>query len=166
MQGSDGKGFVSATVTRAGELEFTRTDGEIIKAGAVVGPEGKAGVDGSDGWSFEDFSIRQIDDRKFAFTYERDGVKREKELYFPVQIHRGVYKQGDEYVTNDVVTYRGSQFIAVRNTKSKPLTDDAWTLVVKCGRDGKDGQKGEKGERGEVGRPGRDLTQTDGKNKW
>lgn len=64
------------------------------------------------------------------------GTKAVTDFVVPVPIDRGVYKAGT-YQKSDVVTYGGSQWIALRETKSKPPSDD-WRCQVQRGRDGKD----------------------------
>jgi len=50
----------------------------------------------------------------------------------------GVFKDGEIYPENCMVTFGGSCWCAKRETGDKPGTSDAWVLAVKKGRDGKD----------------------------
>lgn len=46
--------------------------------------------------------------------------------------------QPASYKHGTAATWAGSLWVAMRDTTSKPGTDDAWQLAVKRGRDGKD----------------------------
>jgi len=87
----------------------------------------------------------------------------------PTVIHRGVYREADDYSQGDSVTHAGSTWIlqTERAAGSPGSPMSGWVLSVKKGRDGKDGKDGERGPQGERGDPGRDLTQSgfDGR-KW
>lgn len=51
--------------------------------------------------------------------------------------YKGVFKEGTEYRSAEGVTWDGSMWLATRDTKAKPGTDDSWQLAVKRGRDGR-----------------------------
>lgn len=118
------------------------------------GRDGRDGKDGRDAFELEDiqFSFDE-QSRTLTIAWVRGDERIERSVILPVPIYRGVWKEG-EYKRGDSVTFGGSQFIAMRDTTSKPETDDSWKLCVKRGRDGKDGAKGEKGDRGERGPKG------------
>lgn len=118
------------------------------------GRDGINGKDGRDAFQLEDVELSASDDeRTLTLAFVRDGIRVERSIRLNHPIYRGVWKEG-AYEKGDSVTFGGSQFIAMRETTSKPETDDSWKLCVKRGRDGKDGVKGEKGERGERGSKG------------
>lgn len=101
-------------------------------AGWAVMVDGLAGIE-----------VAQFGERAFDVSILRtSGAKEAAHFSMPVMIHRGVYKDGQEYVKGDVVTWAGSQWhCEVEKTTAKP--DDGsgdWKLVVKRGRDGKDGK--------------------------
>jgi hypothetical protein len=57
----------------------------------------------------------------------------------PIQVYKGVHRDGDEYEAHDTVTWGGSQWVSTKaENTDKPGASDAWTLVVKAGRPGKD----------------------------
>lgn len=118
------------------------------------GKDGINGKDGRDALQLEDIEMSIAEDeRTLTLAFLRDDVRVERSILLNHPIYRGVWKEG-AYQKGDSVTFGGSQFIAMRETSSKPETDDSWKLCVKRGRDGRDGQQGEKGERGERGLKG------------
>ncbi|MNE24163.1 hypothetical protein D3C80_1174450 [compost metagenome] len=57
----------------------------------------------------------------------------------PIQIYKGVHRDGDEYAAHDTVTWGGSQWVSNKSANTdKPGANDSWTLCVKAGRAGKD----------------------------
>lgn len=67
------------------------------------------------------------------------GTKAVSDFTVPMILQKGVYRSGATYETGDVVTYGGSQWVALKETKTKPPSDD-WQLCVQRGRDGKDAE--------------------------
>ena len=65
-----------------------------------------------------------------AHVFEGDGT--------PIAKYRGVWTAANEYGEGDVATHDGSAFIAKKDTRDKPGTNDSWQLFVKRGKDGKD----------------------------
>ena len=65
-----------------------------------------------------------------AHVFEGDGT--------PINKYRGVWTAANEYGEGDVTTHDGSAFIAKKDTRDKPGTNDSWQLFVKRGKDGKD----------------------------
>jgi hypothetical protein len=118
------------------------------------GIDGKDGEKGADGLGFDDLSVDYDGERTITLAFERDGNAKSFSLHLPITLYRGVFKDGEEYEQNDVVTFGGSQWVAKGDTKSKPGTSEDWVLSCKKGRDGKDGERGECGDRGEKGLPG------------
>ena len=107
-------------------------------------------------FDLEDIEITLADDERtltLAFVRGEQRIERAITLHHP--IYRGIYKQGDKYSRGDTVTWGGSTWIAMRDTDSKPETDDSWRLSVKRGRDGKDGAKGDPGQKGRDGKDSR-----------
>lgn len=115
--------------------------------------DGAPGKDGRDAFDLEDIQIDLADDgRTLTLAWVRGEDRVERQLTLPHVIYRGVHQQGHQYQRGDSVTFQGSTWIAMRDTSSKPESDESWRLAVKRGRDGKDGQKGDKGERGAPGK--------------
>jgi hypothetical protein len=146
--GKDGKDGLDATsflVDRDGHLIATLSDGAARDLGQIIGKDGNDGApgkDGRDGFSLDDFDVeRGSDGRTFTLKFEQGDTRHEYELTFPVPVYCGVYKEGDEYVPGDMVTWGGSLWHCDAGTKDKPGTD-GWTLAVKKGRDGKDAKVG------------------------
>lgn len=130
------------------------------------GSPGKDGRDGIDGVSFENPTIKQ-DGRRITLTFGSGEKMQQLDLFFPVPIFRGLWKEG-RYEHGDEVTLGGQRFIAMCDTSEKPgPTSKDWHIAANRGRDGRDGKDGERGPAGPEGKPGRDLTQLgpDG-SKW
>lgn len=79
-----------------------------------------------------------------------DGSSNLHKVKTAMQINRGVYQSAASYEAGDVVTFNGSQWVALGLNSGVAPPADSWKLCVKHGRDGKDGAPG---------RAGRDLTQ-------
>lgn len=102
------------------------------------GRDGLNGKDGSDGVSFDEFHVEQVDDRTLRHVYTRDGIAvKSLDFHMRMPIYREIFKQGEAYQQDDMVTFGGSLWYALRNTYNKPGTDDSWRLCVKAGRDAK-----------------------------
>ncbi|MNP39466.1 hypothetical protein D3C76_1330440 [compost metagenome] len=57
----------------------------------------------------------------------------------PIQVYKGVHREGDSYDAHDTTTWAGSQWVSNKSANTdKPGASDSWTLVVKAGRNGKD----------------------------
>lgn len=132
--GKDAPGFVDV-LKDGGELVLTLQDGRLLRTGIR---DGEKGADGKDGFSLEAFDVdRGTDGRTYILKFDGGDTRHEYELTFPVPVYCGVFKEGDDYVPGDMVTWGGSLWHCDAETKDKPGTD-AWTLAVKKGRDGKD----------------------------
>jgi integrin beta 3 len=132
LDGKDGRGISGALIGRDGSLVLTMTDGEPLNVGPVVGKDGEPGL------GFDDLDVVGDGERTVTFVMRRGDRIVEKHVPLPVVIDRGVWKEGG-YQAGDAVTWRGSLWIAQRETAAKP--DEAssdWRLAVKRGRDGKD----------------------------
>lgn len=127
--GKDGVGLAGVLKDHEGCLVFTLTDGSIVKLAHVDGRDGEPGKDGAPG--------RDVD-----FEFVRAAVKDEvqRQVTAPLaEAYKGVWKPG-AFKHGDVVTWGGSIWLAKRDTEDRPESSDAWTLIVKKGRDGKDGE--------------------------
>jgi hypothetical protein len=85
-------------------------------------------------------SVEQTGDREFSVTLAKSsGAEVVQKIAMPIQIYKGVHKDGEAYEAHDNVTWGGSQWTSTKaNNTDKPGTSDAWTLTVKAGRAGKD----------------------------
>jgi len=153
--GRDGVGLAGAMVDRDGVLILTLSNGTHTPLGVVVGTNGADGAkgepgkdgtdgangnDGRDGFSLDDFDIMPGDDgRTITLKFQQGETRHAYELVFPVAIYRGVFKDGTDYTTGDLVTWAGSMWHCDEATKAKP-GDGPWTLATKKGRDGRDGK--------------------------
>jgi hypothetical protein len=92
-------------------------------------------VDGVDG-----VSVTQDGERAFSVTVTKSsGATVAEKFEMPVQIYKGVHRDGDEYAAHDTVTWGGSQWVSNKSANTdKPGANDSWTLCVKAGRAGKD----------------------------
>lgn len=132
--GKDAAGVVEA-LKDSGELVLTLADGRLVRTGIRDGENGKPG---RDGFALEDFDVERGDDgRTYILKFERDDVRHEYELTFPVPVYCGIYKADDEYAPGDLVTWGGSMWHCDEPTKEKPGAGP-WTLAAKKGRDGRD----------------------------
>jgi hypothetical protein len=133
LNGKDGAGVAGAVIDRTGGLVLTLANGEAKALGRVVG------ADGNDGLGFDDMAVEYDGERAITVRYARGDKVKEMAIFMPVVIDRGVYKENTDYVPGDAVTWKGSLWIAQRNSRAKP--DEAsleWRLAVKRGRDGRD----------------------------
>jgi len=85
-------------------------------------------------------SVEQDGDREFSLTLaQSSGAVVVKKFAMPIQIYKGVHRDGEAYDAHDNVTWGGSQWTSTKaQNTDKPGTSDAWTLSVKAGRAGKD----------------------------
>ena len=85
-------------------------------------------------------NVAQEGDREFSVTLAKSsGAQVFQKVSMPIQIYKGVHKDGEAYEAHDNVTWAGSQWTSTKSQNTdKPGTSDAWTLVVKAGRNGKD----------------------------
>lgn len=92
-------------------------------------------VDGIDGVTVTQDSVRE-----FSVTLSKSsGASAVQKFNLPVQVYKGVYREGEPYEANDTATWAGSVWVCNKDgTTDKPGTSDDWTLTVKAGRAGKD----------------------------
>ena len=92
-------------------------------------------VDGVDG-----VAVTQDSERAFSVTLTKSsGATVAEKFEMPIQIYKGVHRDGDEYEVHDTVTWGGSQWVSNKSANAdKPGSNDSWTLCVKAGRPGKD----------------------------
>ena len=85
-------------------------------------------------------NIAQDGEREFSVTLAKSsGHEVVQKFAMPIQIYKGVFREGDQYDAHDNVTWAGSQWTSTKSQNTdKPGTSDAWTLTVKAGRNGKD----------------------------
>jgi hypothetical protein len=85
-------------------------------------------------------NVTQDSDREFSVTLAKSsGAEVVQKFALPIQIYKGVHREGEAYDRHDNVTWAGSQWTSTKaQNTDKPGTSDAWTLCVKAGRNGKD----------------------------
>lgn len=133
--GKDAAGIVEA-LKNDGELVLTLEDGRLVRTGIRDGEPGKPGRDGFD---LESFDIKRGDDQRtliFCFEGKECGYEYEMTLQHP--IYCGVYKDDQDYMVGDVVTWGGNAWHCDQETKGQKPDVGPWTMMVKKGRDGKD----------------------------
>jgi hypothetical protein len=146
--GADGVGVKALLTDADGQLVVTLTNGEIQRAGRVVGRDGtdgkpgEKGKDGADGLGFEDMDeFLDEDGRTVVRRYSKGDTVKEFRHKFQVPLEMGVWKDGHEYEKGDGVTFGGSFWFAQKHApQGRPDSGNKdWRLGVKKGRDGKDG---------------------------
>lgn len=138
--GADGVGLAGAVINRSGELVVTKTNGESIALGVVIGKDGDPGSNGKDG---ADFTHVEIDyDGERGLIIRGQGGEIVKRL--PIPIDRGYWREGMKSEKGDVVTQEGSAWIALKDTSAKPCRENAddWRMMARKGRDGGPGPAG------------------------
>jgi hypothetical protein len=85
-------------------------------------------------------SVTQDGAREFSVTLAKSsGAEVVQKFAMPIQIYKGVFREEQAYDAHDNVTWAGSQWTSTKaENTDKPGSSDAWTLVVKAGRNGKD----------------------------
>lgn len=144
-------------IYQGGEIRASRNTSPIVdgleKSGWEVIRDGEA-----------NFEVTRSADLR-TFTFKRtltSGKIFESTFKQAVILHRGVFKNGDEYFAGDGVISDNSTWICVaESTKAKPGLSPDWQLSARKGGDGKNGKDGKDGERGPEGPRGKDLTQMD-----
>ena len=134
-------GMLPLIASKAAELVPRPADGRDGRDGQPGQPgdrgaDGINGKDGRDGLSLDDFDVT-IDGRLLTLAVRGADRVVERTIKLPIPLDRGVYRAGEAYEKGDVVTFGGSQWIATKDTTTKPPGDD-WRCQVQRGRDGKD----------------------------
>jgi hypothetical protein len=91
------------------------------------GPKGEAGERGTDGIATHE-ELRSLLDEGFRDLQARTFL----------DLHRGVFQQGETYRRGDVSVVDGSTWMAAEDTTVRPGIGAEWKLVAKKGRDGRD----------------------------
>jgi hypothetical protein len=99
--------------------------------------------DGRDAFELEDLTVTDDGHGNVTLTFIRGEFRREFTLRFPCFEDRGVFSDGERYLSGHGVSYGGSFWIAAKDdAQGKPGDRNSdWRLAVKKGRDGKDGVK-------------------------
>lgn len=123
--GKDGVGLAGAMVSREGHLIVTLSNGEAKDLGQVCG---------RDGVDFTEFSVEYDGERTLTIKGKGGDIKKR----LPVPVWKGYWRQGMSFEKDDVVTYDGNAWIALKDTSECPGPDkkEDWRLFVRRGRDG------------------------------
>lgn len=126
------------------ELDFERRAQGVLERAVdrmpkpADGKDGRDGVDGKDGVGFDDLALEHDGERGFTFRLIRGDEVREYGFTIPAVLDRGVYREDNDYLKGDAVSFGGSLWIAQRDLPpGKPGQCDGWRLAVKKGRDGR-----------------------------
>ena len=126
------------------ELDFERRAQGVLERAVdrmpkpADGKDGRDGVDGKDGVGFDDLAVEHDGERGFTFRLTRGSEVREYGFTIPAVLDRGVYREDNDYLKGDAVSFGGSLWIAQRDVPpGKPGQCDGWRLAVKKGRDGR-----------------------------
>lgn len=121
------------------QLEFERRATDTLQRAVEKMPapaNGENGKDGQDAAQLETFDA-VLDGRTLKLSLAAGDRVVTKEVNVPIPIYRGVFRSGSKYEESDMVTFAGAVWICMRDTATKPPSDD-WKLCVAKGRDGKD----------------------------
>lgn len=141
--GADGVGLAGAVIDRDGNLIVTKTNGDAVPLGCVVGKDGRNGKDGADGLGFDDLDVEYDGERTFTFKWQRGDVVKTKSFHVPTVIDRGYWREGTKAQAGDAMTHEGTLWIATKDTDAKPCREsDAWRIGARKGRDGLQGPPG------------------------
>lgn len=147
--GKGGRGITATAIDQDGDLVVTMSDGSVQTAGQVVGQRGPRGEDGHDGKDgvdgvgFDDLSVEHDGERTVTIVFTRAEEAKRFPVKLPVQLYRGVFREGVRYERGDTVTFGGSLWHCnAETTEEKPGEGSAdWTLAAKRGRDGRSAAK-------------------------
>lgn len=119
-------------------LQFERYANGVLQSAIDKMPRPK------DAFQLEDLAVEHDGDGNVTLAFVRGEMRREFRLRLPRFKDRGGYRDGEDYVQGDGVTYGGSFWIAQKDgPQGRPDSGTAdWRLAVKKGRDGKDGGGG------------------------
>lgn len=92
-------------------------------------------VDGIDAVSVTQDAVREFS----VALVKSSGQEVVQKFQLPIQVYKGVHREGEVYDEHDNVTWAGSQWTSTKaENTDKPGSSDAWQLTVKAGRPGKD----------------------------
>ena len=153
--------MTGAMLNKSGDLIITLSNGNHVNVGMVCGWDGvdvdiekvqeqiastikelwdnhPKPTDGIDGVGFDDMSVEYDGEKTVTFIFAKDDTEKLFKLNMPIMLFRGAYKEGTEYTVGDTVSFGGSSWTAIADTKEKPGTGKDWQVSSKKGRDGKD----------------------------
>jgi hypothetical protein len=119
-------------------LSFERRAYDVLHRSIEVMPKPKDGINGKDGFGFDDLNIEHDGRRSFSFTFQQGDRIKSFNFVLPLVLDAGFYQEGKSYEAGDGTTFGGSYWIAKEATSEKPgAGSESWRLAVKKGRDGK-----------------------------
>lgn len=141
--GADGIGLAGAVISREGSLIITKSNGETIDLGPVIGKDGedgKPGQDGKDGVGFDDLSFEYDGERGISLKFVKGEQAKEFKVSIPMVLYKGYWRTGMSAEQGDAYTENGSLWIANKATDKKPCYENRedWTMATRKGRDGYD----------------------------
>jgi hypothetical protein len=97
--------------------------------------------DGKDAFELEDLTVDHDGHGNVTLTFIRGEFKRSFTLRFPCFEFRGIFKDGERYMSGNGVQFGGHFWIATADeARGKPGDRDTdWIMAVRRGRDGHDG---------------------------
>lgn len=178
IQGERGEKGIEGEIGPRGPEGPIGRDGKDGRDGlpGVQGPQGEKGergIDGLHGKDGRDGSLKdalKIDfkrlterDYQIAFLFKDDTLIEgggPHQIRFCHPVPKGYWTEGVSYEKDDVVSYAGSMWIALKDIAADVRPGIAkeettgWRLMVKKGAEGKSGPQGKEGPRGPKGEPG------------
>lgn len=141
--GSDGKSITADDVRSIlegeiakGVLDLERRATDAVHRAVDRLHQPKDGVNGRDGISLDDFDAK-MDGRMLTLSMRCGERTVERTIKLEIPMDKGIFRSGRSHEKSDVVTFGGSQWIALKDTDTTPPSD-AWRLCVSKGKDGKD----------------------------
>jgi hypothetical protein len=133
-KGADGIGMAGSMIDRDGNLLVTMTNGEVKNLGAVVGKDGRDGVDGI---GLDSFDLEYLEETH-EIRIKAACAGRVKEVKFPAGGIRpgGYWREGTKAKAGEVYTHDGTSYVAKCDTLSKPDGKGDWIILSRKGRDG------------------------------
>jgi hypothetical protein len=115
----------------------TRID-QLLRLPGPPGPPGPPGEKGKDGFDAREMKWSTDDGgRTLVCTMIHQGLPvQRQEVKTCMMLYQGLWKDGGGFDAGDVVTFDGSMWVAMTDTRDKPGTGSKdWRLSVKRGRD-------------------------------
>lgn len=133
-KGADGIGMAGSMIDRDGNLLVTMTNGEVKNLGAVVGKDGRDGVDGI---GLDSFDLEYLEETH-EIRIKAACAGRVKEVKFTAGGIRpgGYWREGTKAKAGEVYTHDGTSYVAKCDTLSKPDGKGDWVILSRKGRDG------------------------------